>query len=317
MLVILKFGCNEISCLTYPNSMKFTLPAFAKINWFLRILGKRDDGYHQICTAFQTVSLCDEIEFSEADDILLTCDDPTLPIEDNLVLRAARLLRDLFVVKKGAVIHLKKRIPAPGGLAGGSSDAVTTLIGLCRLWNLRLKFTELLEIAQQIGSDAPFFLYGGTCLGVGRGTEIIPVDEIEEKFILIVTPKVSISTAEAYQRLGLPNLTNFDPVDNLKFCYGEIENFKKLSITSNDFEKTIFEMAPEIKQVKKTLLEQGARLAQLSGSGASVFAVFESETTRQTAMRNMKHEWKKFAVTTVSRGIYQEALALRSILIDG
>lgn len=290
--------------------MRFTLPAFAKINWFLRVLGKREDGFHEICTAFQTVSLKDELDFAENDELVLTCDDSSIPVNhENLVLQAAQLLQETYRVKKGAHIHLRKRIPSPGGLAGGSSDAATALLGLSRLWNIRASLKELSTLASKIGSDVPFFLYGGTCFGLGRGTEIVPTQDIEEPFMLIVTPNVSIPTKLAYQRLNLASLTNSDLMDNLKICYHETERLRSYLQTSNDFEKVVFEISSEVKEAKQKLLELGARIALMSGSGASVFAVFESETTRQTAMEKLKSEWKKFAVTTVTRKAYREAFA--------
>ncbi|MBA2736003.1 MAG: 4-(cytidine 5'-diphospho)-2-C-methyl-D-erythritol kinase, partial [Pyrinomonadaceae bacterium] len=148
----------------------FTLPSFAKINWYLRVLGKRDDDFHELCTLFQTVSLHDDLTFAESDEISLTCDNQAMPIDEtNLVVKTAKILREKYAVKSGAAIYLEKRIPAPGGLGGGSSNAAVTLIGLAKLWNIKISSAELLEIGGKIGADVPFFFCGGTALGTGRG----------------------------------------------------------------------------------------------------------------------------------------------------
>ncbi len=306
----------------------FSLPAFAKINWFLRILGKRDDGFHEICTAFQTVSLCDILTFSElsSDEIILTCSEPSLS-KENVILRAAELLREKLSVKHGARIHLEKKIPFPGGLGGGSSNGAVALIGLAKLWNLKVELSQLCEIGAQIGSDVSFFFYGGTCLGLGRGTKVLPTKEIEENYMLIVTPNVSISTKEAYRRLNANRLTNQDSEANLKICYDEIKKLQAvlnskgnsdIQVESlNDFENLIFQIEPEIKKVKKALLDEGAKFVQMSGSGSSVFAIFENQATRQTALKNLEkyEDWRKFAVTTVNRKDYRKALGLENVKI--
>lgn len=290
----------------------FKLPAFAKINWFLRVLGKRDDGFHELCTVFQTVSLCDYLSFSESDELQLSCNLPDLPTdENNLILKAAERLQKHFGQKKGARIHLEKRIPSPGGLGGGSADAAVALLGLARLWNRRISRHDLCQIGQELGADVPFFFYGGTAAATGRGTEIHPIDELEEKFMLLVTPPVSVSTAAAYGKLNAPRLTNPDSKSILKICFDEAETLKsRQSELKNDFEKTIFGIAPEIERVKETLLTLGAERALMSGSGASVFAIFENEETRQATIKALEGEqtWRQFAVATISREKYRDAL---------
>ena len=290
----------------------FTIPSFCKINWNLRVLGKRADGFHELCTIFQTVSLCDKITFSDNEKLSLSCIDENIPTdESNLIIKAAKLLQNNFNVSKGAQIHLEKNIPSPGGLGGGSSNAAIALLGLSKLWNLNIEFNDLLESANQIGSDVPFFLYGGTALGAGRGTEIFSLREIEEKFLLIVTPNVIISTAEAFARLNSTNLTKFESKRMLQICRNEAERFdSRQSSLKNDFEQSAFSFAPEIKRVKETLLELGAVKALLSGSGASVFGLFDTEETRQTAQNafNVEKTWRSFAVATISRNEYREAL---------
>jgi 4-diphosphocytidyl-2-C-methyl-D-erythritol kinase len=291
---------------------KLTLPSFAKINLLLRILGRRDDGFHELCTIFQTVTLGDELSFAESDEIALTCSDDRIPVgETNLVMRAAVALREACGVRRGAKIHLEKRIPAPGGLGGGSSNAAVALLGLTRLWELEIDPETLLEIAGRLGSDVPYFFYGGTARATGRGTEIVSIDEVNEKFLLIVTPPVDVSTAAAFARVNAAHLTKESSKSILKICQNEALRFDlRQSEPKNDFEPSVFEAHPEIRRVKEKLLEQGALRAALSGSGASVFAVFDKEETRQTTLKALDDEtnWRKFAVATISRDQYREAL---------
>jgi len=295
-----------------PENCSFSLPAFAKINLFLRVLGKRDDGFHQLSTCFQTVSLEDTLTFEASDELILTCDDRNIPTDNrNLILKAARLLQEKYKAERGAKIHLEKRIPSPGGLGGGSSDGAVALLGLLKLWGLKISRGELLEIGQELGSDVPFFFFGGTALAVGRGTEIFEQQDFNHKYLLVVTPLINVSTAVAFSELRAPRLTNISAKSILKLCRDEAEKLNSRQPTPiNDFEKVIFEIHPEIRLIKETLLENGARMALMTGSGASVFSIFENEETRQATLKALesKTQWRKFAVATVSREKYREAL---------
>ena len=295
---------------------EFTLPSFAKINWLLRVLGKRDDGFHELCTVFQTVSLADKLTFSEGDEITLTCDDKKIPTgEENLIVKAALVLREKYNVKKGAKIHLEKNIPAPGGLGGGSSNAAVALLGLIKLWQIKIEFTELLEIGKRLGSDVPFFFYGGTALGTGRGTKIFPLQDFEEKNLLIVTPRVAVSTDAAFANLNAARLTNKGSKSILQICRDDaISPDLQQAELINDFEKTVFQIEPEIKRVKEKLLSCGSPSALLSGSGASVFGVFDSENSRRAAFEKIKAEtnWRVFSAHTISRFDYRALLNIRA-----
>ncbi|HVF47190.1 MAG TPA: 4-(cytidine 5'-diphospho)-2-C-methyl-D-erythritol kinase [Pyrinomonadaceae bacterium] len=292
----------------------FTLPSFAKINLILRIAGKRSDGYHELCTLFQTVSLCDMLSFYADDALGLTCDDDSLPIgDDNIMIKAGKALRDRFKISEGAAMHLEKRIPAPGGLGGGSSNAAAALMGLTRLWGLKASTEDLYGIATGLGADVPFFLHGGTAIGTGRGDSIEPMDDIDEPFILIVTPDVPVSTQLAFDRVAATTLTNGSSNRILRVCRNEAESLDlRHSVLINDFETSVFDTYPEIRRVKATLLKLGAVNAAMSGSGASVFAIFDNTETRQAAEKALDIEstWRKFAVSTVTRAKYREALHL-------
>lgn len=291
-----------------------SLPSFAKINWTLRIIGKRSDGFHELCTVFQTVSLHDTITFRESDSLTLTCNDPLVPTgEDNLIVAAGRRLRQVFGGVRGAAIHLEKQIPFPGGLGGGSSNAATTLFGLAKLWGFKVSPDDLYAIAADLGSDVPFFLYGGTALGTGRGETIEPIDDIHAPAMLIVTPEVSVSTPDAFAAAQAPSLTNTDSNRNLRVCRSQAEKLDPLhSVLINDFEASVFSAYPEILRVKQTLLDLGAVNAAMSGSGASVFAVFDKQETRQAAIKALDQvsTWRKFAVATIARAEYAQALCL-------
>ena len=292
----------------------FSLKSFAKINWVLRVLGKREDGFHEIITVFQTVSIHDTLHFEEADEIVLTCDDPTIPADDtNLIVRSARKLQERTNTTQGAAIHLAKRIPAPGGLGGGSSNAAVALMGLNRFWDLGLSIGELRSIGTEIGSDVAFFFEGGTAIGTQRGDVIESVVDVGEEFMIIVTPNVSVSTADAFAGLAAPALTKSEPESILTVCRNAVRSLDpRGSELTNDFERSIVSAYPEVARVKEILLELGAVKAAMSGSGASVFAIFDNEETRLTALNALDQEssWRKFAVSTVSRAEYRESLGI-------
>ena len=292
----------------------FRLPSFAKINLTLRILGKRDNGFHELCTIFQTVSLKDYLTFSAAETISLTCNDKEIPLGDgNLIVKAAKLLREKFGVKRGAAIHLEKNIPAPGGLGGGSSNAAVALVGLCRLWNIEVKTNELEEIGSSLGSDVPFFFHGGTALGTGRGNEIAEMPDIEPESMLVITSNVAVSTAAAFARINAAHLTKNRSKSILQICCDEANSLRlPQTKLTNDFEIPIFNIEPEIERVKRKLVDYGARQALLSGSGASVFGIFDNQEILQDVCDKLRSEtdWRVFPVNTVSRREYREALSI-------
>jgi 4-diphosphocytidyl-2-C-methyl-D-erythritol kinase len=289
---------------------ELTLPSFAKINLYLRVLGRRDDGYHELCTVFQTVSLYDTVKFVEAEDLYLTWNETAVAVSnDNLIVRAANLLRSRFGVKKGARISLIKSIPAPGGLGGGSSNGCVSLLGLAKLWDLAVDQRTLFDMAAELGSDVPFFLLGGTALGTGRGETVAEMSDLPLGPMLMVTPNVAVSTPDAYYRLSAPNLTKEALNRNLSVCRDEARSPDLLHrAIVNDLENAVFKAYPEVRRVKETLLELGARNAAMSGSGASVFAIFDKEETRQAALKALDNEvnWRMFAVAAVSRKEYRE-----------
>ena len=198
-----------------------------------------------------------------------------------------------------------------GGLGGGSSNAATALIGLNRLWELRHSTEELGRLAESLGSDVPFFLKGGTVLGSGRGEKVEEMPDRSAPWMIVVTPDAHVSTAQAYAGLMAESLTNTDLNRILRVCRTEAESpdFLQAALI-NDFEPTVFAEFPEIGRAKQSVIELGASRALMSGSGASVFGIFDKEETRQAAMKALDNEvnWRKFAVATISRDEYREAL---------
>jgi len=294
------------------------LPSYAKINRLLRVLGKRPDGYHEVFTVLQTISLHDEltIKLSENGPIKLTCDDPSIPtgLRENLVTRAVEYLQDGFQQWVGAEIHLKKRIPAMGGLGGASSNAAVTLKALNKLW--QGAYIDVEEFGpESLGADVPFFLIGGRCAATGIGDVLTPLDDCPKQYLIVITPKAKVSTAKAYASLNAAALTTSDSVSILSSSFTE-----PLSTNSsqwplhNDFEGVIFEREPEIRRAKDALLAAGAQNALLAGSGSSVFGIFNNRAARDHALDNLRSEigWRVFACHTLSRSEYLQALSRQS-----
>jgi 4-diphosphocytidyl-2-C-methyl-D-erythritol kinase len=235
--------------------------SFAKINWALRITGKRPDGFHDLETVFQTISLHDELTFTPAGAFSLTCSDPSIPADDsNLVLRAARAVDSAPVA-----IHLEKRIPAGGGLGGGSSDAATTLraLGSSR--------DDLAEIALRLGSDVPFFLVGGTAYATGRGEVLTPMESMRGIALLLVLPEERVLTKDAFARI-----TRYSPPLGID-AYRDFTHF------TNDFEEPVFSLLPRLRDYKMRLLDAGASWAGMSGSGSTIVGAFADAAARDRA----------------------------------
>lgn len=257
-----------------------TTRAYGKINLGLRILRKRSDGYHDIETVFHQIDLFDELSFRlHESDVLLTSTHPQLPTDSsNLCVKAAHLLRDLTGIQEGVEIILKKNIPIAAGLGGGSADAAVTLLTLARLWNLELSTAELHTLAANLGSDVPFFLVGNTAAANSRGEQLEPLELRLPYWIVLVTPPVHVSTAWAYKMLH--RTENAIPQAGFKSALLEHPHDHQLlaRTLTNDFEQVVFEAHPSIRAIKETMLNEGADVALMSGSGSSVFALTKSES---------------------------------------
>ena len=290
-----------------------TFPSFAKINWVLRVLGKRPDGYHEVVTVLQTISLHDEltIQLSEDGPITLTCDDPTIPTgRDNLVHKAVDFLMYGFQEYFGAEITLKKRIPAMGGLGGASSNAAVTLKAINKLW--KDAYINVEEFGpESLGADVPFFLMGGACAATGIGEVLRPLPDGPKQYLIVVTPNAKVSTAHAYASLNAASLTTSNSDSILSSSLADLNSADSRQWPlCNDFERVIFEIEPEIERAKNALLEAGAWGALLAGSGSSVFGVFDNEAERNRGLVDLKSDagWRVFACETISREEYVGAM---------
>ena len=265
------------------NSTKTKSISNAKINLGLQVLNKREDGYHNLHSVFVETDLSDILTFSPADKYSLEVEGVQAPTDDsNLISKAYHLLStQAQKVSSGYRIHLKKRIPTGGGLGGGSSNAATTLLTLNKLWNLNKTEEELERLGKTIGADVPFFIKGGVQLVEGIGDILTPIDADPLKglvFVLVIPP-IHVSTPAAYKALNksLQAIT-----DHPKFA--PPSKPMKWELFDNDFERVIRKTYPEIGEIKEKLLQNGALFASLSGSGSTVFGVFDNRDKAKASM---------------------------------
>jgi 4-diphosphocytidyl-2-C-methyl-D-erythritol kinase len=290
------------------------LKAPAKINWSLYVLNKRDDGYHNILSLMHCIGLYDTLTFEHSDTIELITD-MDIPPHQNLVYKAAQSLQSYAGVKNGAKIVLKKEIPSGAGLGGGSSNAAYTLIGLNKLWGLGLKIDELKAIGSMIGSDVPFFFgnMAGNPMAIaeGRGEILTPLKIDRSYTLLLIKPSISIPTAWAYEKLGSrvggqwskAELTKtVDNINNINLIYNALKTgdifFLKAGI-HNDFEDAVIEEYPIIGSLKGKLLNAGASMAVMSGSGSTVFGLFEDRDKAVNASRQFSSQWNRVVETLI------------------
>ncbi|MBI4164244.1 MAG: 4-(cytidine 5'-diphospho)-2-C-methyl-D-erythritol kinase [Acidobacteria bacterium] len=302
-------------------SRSIRLRAFAKINLGLKIVARRPDGFHEIRTVFQTIGLHDSLEISLsgfAGKISVECDDPGIPKgEDNLVHRTVELWRRERKFKGGIDVRLTKGIPAGSGLGGASADAAATLSGLESLAGNRLSFAARLALAAQLGSDVPFFLWGGRALGIGRGEEVYPLADLPRRLCLLVFPGFAVSTGAAYQEAGrrvLGELTEKRGSPRISLL-GEWSHFPLLDWgpAENDFERVVFARWPELARWKRQLIRAGAETASLTGSGSALFGLFDSARKLKHAQNLAPRNWKTFRTRTVSRAEYVRAVTSETI----
>jgi 4-diphosphocytidyl-2-C-methyl-D-erythritol kinase len=287
------------------------IPAYAKINLRLDILGKRPDGFHELRTIFQTISLHDELMLGTSRrpgiSLRILGNESLLrePVEKNLAYRAVDALRREFKIGGGVEIELKKKIPAGRGLGGGSSDAAAALLGYLRLTGKKIRQALLLEIAASLGADVPFFLLGGRALGANKGDEIYPLPDIPKLHVLVVSPKhIHVPTPDAYRWLkAKPLRLTKSAVNSKLFEFCALCWSAQGSGLSNDFEGPVFRRHPRLDQIKRALLRRGAAEASLAGSGSAVFGVFPSPAMARRAAVGFPHD-QTFVCETVSRERY-------------
>jgi 4-diphosphocytidyl-2-C-methyl-D-erythritol kinase len=285
--------------------------AFAKLNLGLKVLGRRPDGFHELRTVFQTISLSDtlDIEFTPAPRTTVEVECP-IDIPNNLAERAARLVLESTSAAGRVSIRLIKQIPMGSGLGGGSTDAAAVLLAVPVLAGRRVALQELLRIGSELGSDVPFFLLGGTAVGLGRGSELYPLPEPAPWRGVLASPGFHVSTPQAYAALGR-ELTLLPPPDILSSFQScvwvtgagvPVEGWP--APAENDFEEAVFRQYPQLKSLKRTLLRLGADPALMTGSGSAVFGVFRSRARLERAVRSLRKE-KVFEIAPVSRARYR------------
>ena len=292
--------------------VQVTVPSLAKLNLDLRVLHKRPDGFHELRTIFQTISLRDSLgidfDFAKRTQINLSS---SIDIVDNLVVRSAKLVLDHLRIRARVRFVLTKHIPMGAGLGGGSSNAAAVLIALPALARKRIPAADRVRLAESLGSDVPFFLLGGTVLGLGRGTELYPLPDQRPYFAVVVSTGVHVSTVEAYRALGR-NVTDSLTSQAESFILREFQTIAwTLEDSSldqfplkNDFEKAVFGMHGELSAVVRKLRRLGARPAQMTGSGSAIFGVFETAAAAQSAASKFP-AGNAFPVRFVSRRQYR------------
>lgn len=280
----------------------------AKVNLVLRVLGRRSDGYHELDTVFQAVDVWDALTIRPARELTLGCDHPRLRVdENNLVLHAARLLRDRHGRPAlGGRITLSKRIPVQGGLGGGSSNAAASLLLCNRHWALGVGRDDLDALAAELGADVPFFLTGGTARGRGRGDRIEPIPFVGARPVILGCPPFGISTAEVFRRVDSRLTLPGNGVSVALLSAHKWPEDNDFRLLANDLEGVVFEGWPELKGFRDALLEAGAGAALLSGSGSTVFGVFTGPRTAARAAEHVRarfREWRVLVTRFVPDGV--------------
>jgi len=256
------------------------LKAYAKINLSLDILEKREDNYHEINSVMQQINFYDELTFEKSDKI-----EVNTQFEDDIILKTINKVKQLFNIEQGIKVDIKKNIPTAAGLAGGSSDAATTLTALNELWNLKLKREDMIKIGADLGSDIPFCIAGGSCFVSGKG-EIIERIKLPELNLLIINPGYEISTKQAYEDL---DKTEYQKT----FSSLKLKSSKNITdITNNLHNDFINIQKQDVKQLIKELKDLGALNASITGKGPTVFAIFNTQEKTKEAYMNLKGKHK-------------------------
>lgn len=272
------------------------LRSYAKVNLGLEVLGTREDGYHELRTLFQTIDLHDDVLLRPRPrGLAVRCDHPMVPADGtNLALRAAEALRAHARVEAGVEITIRKRIPVGGGLGGGSSNAATVLLGLDRLWKTGLGPAGLVPLARRLGADVPYFLLGGTALGLSRGDEVYPLRRQLRAHVVLVDPGIHVSTARVFARVDARLTPRLNSNSIFYFVSRELEGRGGFRLLVNDLEEAALEEAPDLREqagrIRTVLLREGASLAALSGSGACYFGLFGGARAAEKAREALAAE---------------------------
>jgi 4-diphosphocytidyl-2-C-methyl-D-erythritol kinase len=290
-----------------------SLPAFAKINLDLRVLGTRPDGFHDLKTVFQSLMLFDNVTVTvRRGPLAVTCDEPDIPTDQrNLVWKATSLLYRMNTGRttppRDIAIDVRKRIPSEAGLGGGSADAAMTLLALNRLWKLDLDLATLSRIGARLGADVPYFLVGGTALGLGRGDDIYPLADMPPVHVVILRPGFGVATADAYSWFDEEQRRPLKDPQPRRTPPG----WPAWSATlRNDLEGPVVKHHPAIGRIRQSLVDAGAAFAAMSGSGSAVFGLFErADAARRTANDLARPGWLSLHTRTLTRREYARRVA--------
>ena len=251
-----------------------TISAPAKINLALDIISRLPNGYHEVDMVMQSITLADRLSFTPSPEVEITCDHPDLPLDErNLIWKAVKLVQNTFQIKAGVKIQLTKVIPIAAGLAGGSADAAATLMALNQIWKLGLAQPELLELGVKLGADVPFCIRQGTARARGIGERLTPIDSKLNCSLLLVTPKIHVATAWAYNQLQLGLIKYHPPINRIVQALTAGDNAALVSAWGNVLEEVVIPAFPEVARVKEVLHRFGVKSSLMSGSGPSVFCL--------------------------------------------
>jgi len=285
---------------------RIKLRAPGKINWTLDVINKRKDGYHEVEMLMQSISLWDEIIITECDQgIKIRGNSADMPLdESNLAAKAARLIMDSFDITTGVCIDINKNIPVAAGLAGGSTNAAAVLVGLNKLWKLGLSPARLAEMGTGLGADVPFCILGGTAIARGIGEMLTPLPALKGIPLILVKPPFGVSTEKVYKSLDLGKV-GFHPDSKKVYDILAAGNLQLLrSNMSNVLEQVTSDLFPEINEIKASLDKAGAVVSMMTGSGPTVFGVFETEADAQQAVKKLKMQYSQvFYLSSYDRGI--------------
>lgn len=282
--------------------MKFQIKAYGKINLGLDVVGKLPNGYHEVKMIMQTVRIYDELTFEKIESgIEITTDAAELPTdENNLIYRAAKLMKEKYHIREGIHIHLQKNIPIAAGMAGGSTDAAAAMKGINRMFGLDIGILELMKMGVEIGADVPYCVIGGTALAEGIGEKLTPLELAPECYVLVAKPDINVSTKYVYEHLNLAEIKEHPDIDGMveAISIGSLQGI--LDRMANVLETVTIPAYPVISDLKQRMKELGAVNSLMSGSGPTVFGIFLEKRAAEVALDRLAQEQlaKQIFVTT-------------------
>ncbi len=269
--------------------------AYAKINLFLNVVKKRFDGYHDLEMVMAAIDLFDVLTFQKNDtkDIIINSNiEITSNLEDNIVYKAAKLLKTKFSIDQGVTINIEKKIPIAGGLAGGSADAAATFRGLNKFWKLKLSLDEMAKLGLDLGADIPFCIYNKLCVARGKGEELLFLENRLKMPILLIYPNIKMSTKEVFSKIKTEQIKERKINDMTSAIYNSNCELMIREL-HNSLESIAFEMEPEIEKIKAEMIDLGLDGVLMSGSGSTVFGVSKDKTKLQYVYKIMNEDYFK------------------------